>query len=359
MSRAGKVRPMQPDDVPQVARLFFSTFRRSRLSAFPDFEAYLHDLLFTHPNHGGDAGSLVAVDGEGRVQGAMSIIPMGYRVERTPVVGRLLCTFMAAPGANPRSIAELTLSIRPKPGQICFSDSASPVSAGHFRAIGGQGLPCHGLQWNKVFRPLAFAAAQAAERLPGGLRRLRRAVAVPAGGKRGPETPDAFAVEDIDAALFSAQAGRFLEGCRVAPTLLPAELEWIAKLSGDAAGRGGLRLLAARDGRGEVAGVFSLVGGRGGAAEVLDIFCRQGAEAAVIAAMFARLRAEGYVHATGRLRLDLIEGFSAQRGIWYRHGAHVYVASRMPAARDAVRAGSVHVGGTAGECWSRLMRDFF
>ncbi len=364
MSRIAKVRPMEPDDVPQVARLFFAAFRKSRLSSFPDFETYLHDLIFTHPNYRAETGSLVSVNAEGRVQGAMSVLPMGYRVDDAPVTSRLLCTFMAAPDANPGGIAELTLSIRPKAGQICFSDSAAPVSVGHFRAIGGQPLPCQSLQWFKVFRPLAFAAGKVADRMPGRLRRLRRAMTVPSrppageSGQSGAKTP-ALTVEEIDAAGFSAQAALLLQDYRVAPTLLPAELEWIGRLSGNGRGHGGLRLLAARDGKGEIAGLFSMVGGMGGVAEVLDIFSRAGAQAAVIAAMLARLRAEGYVYATGRLRLDLIEGFSEQSGIWCRHGAHVYVASRLPGVREAMRTGGVHVGGTAGEGWSRLMRDFF
>ena len=54
----------------------------------------------------------------------------------------------------------------------------------------------------------------------------------------------------------------------------------------------------------------------------------------------------------------LMAGLGLQRWLVFRHRAFAMALTRVPEVNDAVVRGEIHIGGLAGEEWSRLMHGF-
>lgn len=357
---ATKIRPAEPADVPQIADLFASVFRKRTKPDKADLSAYMSQLLFSHPNYTPENGSMVSVDHAGNVKSALTTLPLSYRIGEEKVIARLACTFMAAEDANARGIASLIFQLRPRANQISFSDSAAPISISHLKAIGGTELPVQGLRWYKLFKPL-----------PSALGYIRRRVSqkypfiLSAGALHEPvtlaetTTSAGYSASQATPAVFAECANRFLGSYVVAPVYTPEEIEWTIKASSGPSGRGKLALAQVHDENGDICGVFSFAGARGGEAQILDLLAQDGKQDAVLETAFAALKEAGFAFASAQLRPEMIPSLSKYNGIWYRHVTGVSASSRSAEFRQAMLSGQAYIGGIAGESWSRLVRDFY
>ena len=84
-----------------------------------------------------------------------------------------------------------------------------------------------------------------------------------------------------------------------------------------------------------------------------------GREAEAIGALHADLDRLGVAAVRGPCRPGLIEALYRQPGTIFRHNAHAVCLTPHADAREAVLRGDVHLGGLAGESWSRLISDRF
>ena len=355
-----KVRPAEPADVPQIGALFTSVFRKNFKPNKADLNAYLSQLLFSHPNYTPENGSLVSVDGAGSVKSALTILPMAYRIGEETVTARLACAFMAAEDANPRSIAALIFQIRPRPSQICFSDSAAPVSVSHLKAIGGVELPVQGLRWYKIFKPLPSAIGYVRRRVSQKYPRLLSAGHLPAASSvAGKSSALGYSAREASPDVYADYANRFLSGYTVAPIYTAAGLDWTLKLSSGENGNGRLALAQVHDDNGDICGVFSFAGARGGEAQILDLLAQTGKQDVVLDTALEALKKAGFAFASAQLRPEMIPSLSRHHGIWYRHVTGVSAAARSAEFKQAMQNGQAYIGGIAGESWSRLVRDFY
>ncbi|WP_320194414.1 hypothetical protein RMR10_019215 [Agrobacterium rosae] len=355
-----KIRPAEPADVPQIATLFTSVFRKRSKPDMGDVNAYMSELLFSHPNYEPENGTMVSADGSGSVKSALIILPLTYRIGEETLIARLACAFMAAEDANPRSIAALIFQLRPKASQISFSDSAAPVSISHMKAIGGIELPVQGLRWYKVFKPITAA---------GGYMRRRISSRLPFKLGAGPlpkpsslvSTPYAssYSVTEATPDGYATSANRFLANYGVAPVYTAGDLEWTIKMSSGPSGRGKLVLAQVHDENGDICGVFSFVGAVGGEAQILDLLAQNGKQDEVLDTTLAALKDAGFAFVSAQVRPEMIPSLSKHHSIWYRHITGVSAASRSNEFKQAMQNGQAYVGGIAGESWSRLVRDFY
>lgn len=358
--QAPKIRPAQPVDVPQIADLFTSVFRKRFKPDMKDLNAYLSELLFSHPNYTPDNGSMVTADGDGAVKSALITLPLSYRIGEDAVIARLACAFMAAEDANPRSIAALIFQLRPRGDQISFSDSAAPISVAHMKAIGGTELPVQGLRWYKIFKPISAA---------GGYMRRRIAPRLPfnigAGGLPDPsiivgkQHASGYSVTEAKSDVYAAYANQFLTPYAVAPVYTADGLEWTISMSSGPNGRGKLTLAQVHDENGDICGVFSFVGAAGGEAQILDLLSPASKQDAVLETALAALKDAGFAFASAQVRPEMISSLSKHNSIWYRHVTGVSASSRSSEFKQAMQNGQAYLGGIAGESWSRLVRDFY
>lgn len=352
-------------DIPAVAHLFLTVFRGTDTAASDDFVDYLKQLLFDCPGYRVSDGSLVYEQADAAIGAALLAVPMRYVAFDRPVTGRLLFAFMARPGDRSNGAARMTLTVRTRTDAFAFSDSASPTSRRHWKAIGAMDLPVHGLEWRRSFRPLGSVCRFAEGRVRGlrllGLPFLARVVDAPLRWMLPRyAAPEVTGISDAEMtpAQFVVEAPRLVAHYAVRPAWSPDELSWILHMAAQNTTAGPLRIRAVRDGAGTLVGCFVYYGAAGRTARILDVLPAQGREAEVVGAMFRHLDRAGCVGAVGRVVPALLVALAGQRATTFRHDAFVCLSTARSDISDAVQRGDIYIGGLAGEAWSRLMSDF-
>lgn len=357
-------RPMAPDDVPAVGRLFNRIFRRHD-QASDDLGWYLETVFFGSPHYSPELGSVVHENGANGIDSAILSVPMAFMINGRPTMARLLCAFMADGKAGAVGAARLARTMRAARQDMCFSDNASPVSADHWVAGGGIVLPIQSLEWQRSFLPLTAAAILAGRHFPiarsrvlvgvlrpidRALRRLRPSMRPTAEGECRSE---AAGVEE-----FLQCASPMLERFAIRPAWSPAEFDWLVRVASMNRNLGTLqcRKVVLPDGR--TIGAFLFFGKQDAAATVLNLVCEEGRERDVAAAMFAQLDAEGYAVAVGMAQPFLMNAISRQRWLSFRHRGYFCMVTRHADLKEAAERNDIYIGGLASETWSRLLTDF-
>ncbi|QND50830.1 GNAT family N-acetyltransferase [Phyllobacterium sp. 628] len=365
---AGKehIRPMNVEDIPQVGRLFYKIFRKKSVDSPNTFNDYFKELFFSSPLYQPQHGSYVHEADNGRISSAISAIPMQYMVDGTPMTARLLCAFMTDPDVSCRGAFELALTMRPRHQDLCFTDSASPVSANHFTVVGGKLLPLNGLDWCRIFRPARYFSQSAAKKsalfryiarllldrpIDSVMRRTVPALRVPAAS--------GMHDEDMSQELFVSTAPEFLNAYSVHPVWSQPELDWIVRMARLNTGLGSFHIRSVWDQNAELCGCFVYFADPGSIAQVLNIFAAKGKEHAVIGQMMVHLEQTGFAAALGHVQPRQLDALSRHRAMFYKHRAHVCVSARHSTITSAIDRNDIFIGGLAGESWSRLVSDFF
>lgn len=365
--KTGVLRPITVADLPRVGALFRRSFRRARCDARYELGSYLHDLLFTNPLYDVEKGGFAHERSDGRIDSAYFSVPMNFRIGDRPIVAQVLSALMADDdGAG--GAADIVLRLRPRRVDLCFTDSASPVTKALFAAGGGTLVPVQGLEWMRTFRPFAFAARRLMRFLPV---RLRFASGVLAGlgapadwairrlhrrfhARETPGLTD-FAMSRED---FIAQAATFVARYAVRPEWSPEELRWLLAMADGNKTLGPLRLLGVRDAGDRTIGCVVYYGAPGEIARVLNVLAHERQETQVLRRMFRRFDEDGFTGVIGGAQPWLIEGLADQRALTFRHQAFVCISTKHPEIVEAAIRNDIYVGGLAGEGWSRLMSDF-
>jgi hypothetical protein len=366
MERRRQIRPMTVEDIPQVGRLFNKIFRKKTGDSSTAFNDYFKYLFFGSPFYEIQYGSFVHETENGIINSAILAIPMQYSIDGRLIIARLLCAFMTDPDMSCRGAAELALTMRPRHQDLCFTDSASPVSADHWRAVNGTLMPLHGLDWYRVFRPAGFfaqtsgkhsALLRLAARLP--LARPADRLAKRMVASFNAEHPHGMHDEEMSSELFLATISDFLSPYSVHPVWSEPELGWILGIARQNSSLGSMHIRSVWDAKAELNGCFIYFGQPGGVAQIMNVFCQRNREHAVINQMMHHLDQSGFVGARGHVQPRQLEALSRHRGMFYRHRAHTCVSTRFGSVTEAIERNDMLVGGLAGESWSRLVTDFF
>ncbi|MCC6920865.1 MAG: GNAT family N-acetyltransferase [Alphaproteobacteria bacterium] len=354
---------MERADIAAVGRMFFRTFRGRDRESPPEFNAYFARAFFGSPAYAPETGSIVHQTAEGWIDAAISAVPMNFIANGRALGGRLLCAFMEEANSRHGGAAQLMLSIRARLQDLCFTDSAAPVSADLCRAVGGAILPVQSLEWRRLFRPTRWLASAARRRFLGRTRlglllapfdaALRRAFS--AFVQRQPQETTGTAMTREE---FLEAAPRFVSRFAIHPEWSPGELGWLLDMAALNKAEGPLVLRAVRGAQDRLIGCYLYYGLPGETAHVLNLMCIGGYETETIAQAFADLDAAGFAAARGIAQPFLMESLLRQKRTTFRYRGYFCIASRHKDVRDAAAQGDIYIGGLAGESWSRLLSDF-
>lgn len=360
MPQAGTM-PLQPDDAAEVAGLFYRAFRDGGTPP-AEFVDYLRTSFFGSPTYSAAQGSLVHRGDDGAIDGALLVIPMCVVVNGRTITGRLMSNYMTDPAKRSRGGAEMVLTIRARNQDFCFSDSANPVSADHWKAVGGHVLPIQSLDFRRIFRPAGWLAARLRGRMPGWLGAIASAAAKPLDAALRRIAPrlvvGGVGGERIDSANFIAIAPGLVERFAVHPAWPAHELAWLLDMAAHNTVNGPLQLREVRDGKGHLAGALAFYARPGGTARALNILGRKGQEEAVVGALMAELDAIGCLAVEGMAQPFLMEALGRQAGMTFVPRGAYCISTRHAEIVDAAKRGDVYLGGLMGEDWSRLVNDF-
>ncbi|WP_354063962.1 GNAT family N-acetyltransferase [Devosia sp. 2618] len=348
------LRPIDRNDFPAIEQMFFNIFRPRRGTPDPEFIKYFERLYFSGPTGGG--GGLASNDGE-TIGSAIAFMPLTYVVHDREVTARLACAFMSK-SPQSKAAARVVLSLRARGQDLLFTDSASPVSAGHWKAGGGVVLPVHSLDFQCVFRPMSYAMWRVG--VPKFFDGLWNTVDSLVSRRRARNQKiEAPADREIDLESYAALAPKMIAHFSVRPKWDRAEIEWLLTMAKDNRTLGPLRFFSVDGADGNPIGCYAYFSDARGMVRVLDMLALPGKEPAVARAMYRRLAAEGTIEARGSAHPHLLTALSPLSGMRFRHRAFTCVATRHQDILDAVARNDIYIGGLAGESWSRLMTDFY
>jgi len=309
------LRPLERDDLEQVAGLFLRVVRPGAMDSVAETAAYFGRTTLEHPWADPEIPSLVFVDGRGAIKGFVGSYVTRMRFDGSPI--RVACpgNLVAAPEA--RAFAPGALLLREHlngPQDVTFVDSLGEPSRAMWQALGGEVAWLGALSWVRVFRPFGLAnrrfveprAPRAAEvlisPLCAALDALARAVI------RRPLKParPSTSAQTLDPKAMIAEFGRLTPSLRLYPDYDEAYLEWLFTELSRPRRRGTLVRRIVRDGH-RVLGWYVYYLKRGGISRVLQVMGSEKEIGLVLDHLFHHAEAGGAAALEGRLEARLLE----------------------------------------------------
>ncbi len=333
---ASPIRPMTRSDLDAVASLYERVFRSGSPTPVPGLRAWFERMLFDHPWVDGEIPSLVALEGDGRVVGALCAHVRRLRIDgeraRLAVSGPL----MVAPEARKGAFgARLLRSYLAGPQELTMTDGATDLVRAIWERLGGVAAPLQSLEWWRPLRPWRSATTawerRSRRQLPAALGSamdvLDRATLRLAGhrhpalGGTEPLTPHSLTAE------LATVAGRL----RLVPEYDPQFVEWLLAELASVDIRGELRARVVRDDGGSPFGYFVYFLVPGGLSSVLAIVGPDEAStASVLDALIDDAGAGGAAALHGRLEPRLLKPI-ARRRAWFRYVGRTLIHASDPA----------------------------
>jgi len=359
------VRPMRREDLPAVHAVLNNAFRKTADKGNFDLRAYIEKLFFGSPAFSPDNGSVVYDAGENGITSVILAVPMRFVVNGKTITARLLCAFASDGKKGAFGAARLSRGMRASRHDMLFSDTASPVSADHWVAIGGNMLPIESLQWHKALKPFCTIAL----RMPRRSKLAKTTLALAALGfvdrllrrwKKGlvPQPAPGATVKAIDDETFRRQALVMIERFSIRPEWSHEEFHWLMEMSRANESLGQLNALTIENAEGHPLGAALFFGQPGRTAYVLNLVCEAGRENDVLNTLFHHLDKENYAHVTGMAQPFLINALYRQNHMSFRHDGYFCMATRDDGLRSKALAGDIYIGGLCSESWSKLSTDY-
>jgi hypothetical protein len=352
MARA--IRPLERDDLEEVAALYEHVARSGSRTAPPGLRPYLEDFFFDHPWADPEIPSLVYVDGEGRIVGFLGssvrrFVFDGQRV-RVGVSGQLV-TEPEARGRAPGAF--LMREYMNGPQDLTLTDTASEVVRRIWEGVGGETFHLACVGWVRIFRPGQFASAyrHRAELL--GAPGRARSLLAPLDGLLGrPLRPEERETES--ATLTAPDLVRHLPvvmpGARLRPDYDDDYLEWQLAAMAAVAPRGELRARVVRV-AGEVRGWYVYYLQRGGLSQVQQIAGDERYVGEILDDLFRDAHELGSAAVQGRVEPHLRAALAERRSLLHRAGYLSLIHSRRDEVVHAVHSGRALLTRMEGEWW--------
>lgn len=367
------VRPLEGDDIAQVAAMFQRVLRKERSSPPASLLDYMKRFYLDAPGRGDGVNPLVHVADAGHVSGFVGVHALPMRFNGRPLRAAICGSLMVEDHErDPMAGARLLKAFLDGPQDLSFSETANEVSTQLWTRLRGVVLPQYSLDWVRVIRPSAFGLGLVANRITparafgplahlvdGYLRKRlagkeRRWSGVPAVAT----APSKLRVEEVGAYAFAG----LLESLSAQFVLRPRWGEMpLARILADAAEKpelGELVLARVASSAGVAIGAFAYHARPAQIGRVLQVLGLPGQAGAVIDCLIDHAAARGATGLRGRTQPALLEAMLVRR-IAFVPVASTVAHSRNAGLLDAMTGGRAFLNGLAGEQWSRLIGGSF
>jgi hypothetical protein len=337
------LRPLERDDLEQVADLFLSVVRPGSGESVAATAEYFQRTTLDHPWADPDIPSLVFVDDRGAITGFIGSYVTRMRFDGAPIRAASPGNLVAAPGG--RGFPPGALLLREHlngPQDFTFVDTLGDTSRAMWKGLRGDAAFIGALSWVRVFRPAALAnerlveprAPRLADRVGPALASAMDAVAVRVAARLlGSEPPPASA-ETLEPEVVISELPRLTGSVRLHPDYDRPYLDWLFEELATPRLRGRLvRRLVHRGDR--VAGWYVYFLKPGGISRVLQVVGSEAEVGSVIDHLVHDAREGGAAALEGRVEARLLEPL-AGRGCILRYAGAAGVHSRNDRIREAI-----------------------
>jgi hypothetical protein len=160
----GEIRVFQESDIPEVAALDLTVFRKRAGRAGRDLEDYFRQILLENPWRDEEIRSLVYLH-DGRIVAFVGVFPRKMAFRKRVIRVAVITQLMADPKAY-RGFAgiELLRRVFQGPQDLTITDGATEPGCTAWRAAGGSVSQLYSLQWRRVLRPAMYLRSLLQER---------------------------------------------------------------------------------------------------------------------------------------------------------------------------------------------------
>jgi hypothetical protein len=365
------VRFFEPDDIPAVARLFLTTFRKgkaARAEPSASLLASLRAIYFDTPWYDPDIRSRVFVDENGTVRGFI-----GVNVVRMELEGRALRVAYAGAltvedaGHHPLAGARLVRSFLSGPQDISVTETANATA---LRMWQKQGIPLdtgYSLNWLRILRPAAGAMSILERKVPSarllaplahGADRLAARLLSDPFRPIVDASPRRLSFQTVEREAFDAAALQLKDLYPLRPDWDPSSLDWFSHQAAIKRnfGEPRYRLATGRDGR--PAAAYAYFRRKDDFAWMLQSLVTPEQSGDLIDDMLVDANEFGCAGIRGAAQPWLNGALMSRRSLFVSR-IFFLAHARDKTLLEPFRAGRALASGLAGESWMPLIGDHF
>jgi hypothetical protein len=357
-----QIRACTPADMPRVADLFHTIFRKSSGPAPVSLQRYLLELFLQVPWQDPELPSLVYTAPDGAVSGFIGVIPLRMSFRGKPIRVALTSSIMVEkPKDDPLAGARLLRAVLNGPQDLSISDDSNHISVAMWKKLGGQSVPLESMDWLRVLRPAGFALSMGRDRIP--MVRLAHPICLAIDGIAMRVASNRFRLDtervarSIDVDLSDESLFKLLRDFAATYSLGPAwdtdSLRWLLHHAAQNRRHGSLVCRAVYWKAATPVGCYLYYGRPHGVAHVLQVMASPGAAGIVLDSLFEQAHQNRCVAVRGRTHSRYIDELFSRDCIFFNRGS-VVVHSRDADVVEAARSGDALMTGLAGEAWTRI-----
>lgn len=359
-----RIRQLEPDDLPGLARLYVAAFGGGQATAdLHALEGYLHAVFLGAPWITPSCPSLVSETSGGSLVGFLGVIPRRFVYNDQPVLVAVTSSLAVDPAWRSHQIAVRLLREHfAGPQQLSLTDAANHASRAVWEALGGETAFLYSMAWTRQLRPARALLARIPEKRPrlstvASLIRWPAALLDVAAARLPPNRlhrPTKLTAHEVDAGtllncLSALPTNASLRPCRDRDTF-----EWLLALAAKKRRHGVLKHLIVRDSLGNLAAACSYYSNPGSVSQVLHLHVRDHVVEQVLHQLFHIAWAEGALEIHGRLDPRWLATFTAHHCA-FRCANWVLIYSRCPRLRTEIHAGRAELSRLDGEWWTSFL----
>lgn len=355
-ARAGRIRPLEGEDLAQVTELYDRVVRRGSGVPPPGLVPYFERTLLDQPWADPEIPSLVFEGGDDRILGFL-----GSHVRRVAIDGRHIrmgCSgqLVTEPGERHLGIgARLLASYLAGPQDLTITDGATEVVSGIWNRLGGSTMHPGSTVWTRLFRPWRVVGNMWLGRHSD--QRYRRVARTawplldrPTMRMTGPSSsPPGVIAEELTPGTMLEHGRDLLGDAALSVEYDEPFLEWLFREMAAVRTRGTLTLRLLRT-EARVLGWYIAYMKAAGTSQVVQVTARRGQHGTVLDRLFADAWDAGTDALEGRLEPGLFEPISRRR-CWIHFGARALVHSRDSEVLAAISLGKSALTRLDGEWW--------
>ncbi len=357
-----QIRACTPADIPRVADLFHTIFRKSSPPAPVSLQQYLLELFLRVPWQDPELPSLVYTAPDGAVGGFIGVIPLRMSFRGKPIRVALTSSIMVEkPKDDPLAGARLLRAVLNGPQELSISDDSNHISVAMWKKLGGQSVPLESMDWLRVLRPAGFALSMGRDRIP--VAKLAHpiclaidSIAMRVAGNRFRLDNERMA-RSVDVGLDGESLYEHLREFAAAYSLAPAwdaeSLGWLLHQAAQNRRHGSLVCRAVYRKAAKPVGCYLYYGRPHGVARVLQVMTAPDAAGIVLDSLLDHAHRNRCVAVRGRAHGRYIDELFSRDCIFFNRGS-VVVHSRHADLVEAARSGDALITGLAGEAWTRI-----
>lgn len=356
----GYVRPLVPDDIPQVVRLYARVFGPLVADSLDGLQSTFHEVFLSHPWPDQDLPSLVYQEKNQRIVGCLGVMPRPMSMNGRPIRAAIGHTFMVDPASRSTLAAMELLSAYLSGPQDLSMARGTGVSHRMFEAFGGSTSLLYSIGWTRVLRPgryvlsflkrhglpaiaahalapVCYAADAVASRL---LRNPSRLLEPRLSGT------------ELDAETLRMCMAEFSSGRSLRPAYEAGSLRWLLALLDHRSGNATFKRIVVRDSSQQIVGYYLYYLNPEGVGDVVQIGAHPKSIEEVLDYLGYDARQHGLMAVSGQLEPEFLPALSARHCLFGRgDGSWLLVHSKDPDLLTAIHRGDAFLTRLEGDWW--------